>query len=150
MQDMKGFCDKCPTKSICSQLCPEAELYVNQDNVPLREGVRLGLPRHGKLWDGVNTPIRLTEKQAEIIALRLQGFTVNEIMERLKITRRAFDHLTAAVREKIRTRLDPDYEGPETHRKKEEDETDVPWTERIELSRTNSCGQVITDAKHDE
>ncbi len=31
------FCQTCPKKEFCSQLCPEAEAYVSQDHQTARE-----------------------------------------------------------------------------------------------------------------
>ena len=147
MEDMKGFCDKCPTKSICSQLCPEAELYVKQDNVPHKDELLLGYSLYARPWPDIPSPVRLTEKQAQVIALLLQGYSRKDVQAKLGYTDNYFRQILNDVRIKIRAKIDSGYEGPETHRAKEEDEEDVPWTERMELSQTEPCGRVVTDEK---
>lgn len=39
MELKKGHCEKCTERNTCTQLCEIVELYVNQDFVPIEEGL---------------------------------------------------------------------------------------------------------------
>ena len=54
------LCQECPEKPTCTELCLEAEAYVDQDHVSQRE-LTIGLPRQGKLPDLVSNT-HLTKK----------------------------------------------------------------------------------------
>ena len=46
-----SLCNDCPNRSICQTLCPEAILYVNQDNVSLKKLLGAGRVYKKKLSD---------------------------------------------------------------------------------------------------
>lgn len=66
-----SLCKDCPNRSICMSLCPEAEVYANQDYIPRTE-LPIGLPRYIKEAEGKIDPVEL---EANTI--------INAILERL-------------------------------------------------------------------
>jgi DNA-binding NarL/FixJ family response regulator len=78
-------CQDCPKRHLCSELCPEAELIVSQDEVSLRE-LPIGLPRHGSFPDLISN-IPLTEREKQIVTLLGQGMDRDVICKLLNITR---------------------------------------------------------------
>lgn len=83
---MNTFCQDCPSKAICSCLCPEAELYVSQDEKPQRE-LTLKSPRFGKIeWP---ESYDLTDTEKQILTLSARGFNRRDIAEMLNISRQS-------------------------------------------------------------
>ncbi len=79
------LCDTCPHKNHCSSLCPEAELYVKQDEAPQREKT-IGLPKYGKL-PSYPSNIYLTKREKQIVTLLGQGLTNADVCQLLKMKR---------------------------------------------------------------
>ena len=51
------FFQECPKKLFCSQPCPEAELFISQDNIPQREFYHFSEPHYKKpLAENPGTP----------------------------------------------------------------------------------------------
>jgi len=67
---MNMLCQECPNRPLCKRLCPEAELYVNQDN-----------PNYHKEGDLHFTPI-----EKKILGLLSRGKTREQIREVLKLS----------------------------------------------------------------
>jgi DNA-binding NarL/FixJ family response regulator len=84
---MTGLCTDCPKRPLCSSLCPEAELYVKQDEVEQRE-LNLGLIRHGK-WPENRDKSLFTRMEKKILSLLSDGQTREQIAQELEITREA-------------------------------------------------------------
>jgi len=97
---MNGLCSTCPSKPICCTLCPEAELYVKQDEVAQKE-LTIGNPEYGESpWrDSVDKPI-FTKTETRVIAALLDGKTKEEIAEYLGITRHSLKLHIQNIRKK--------------------------------------------------
>lgn len=67
---MNMLCQECPNKPLCKRLCPEAEMYVNQDN-----------PNYHKEGDFHFTPI-----EKKILRLLGRGKTREQIREALELS----------------------------------------------------------------
>ena len=71
-----NLCRECGKRALCSSLCPEAELYVNQDEVKQREKT-IGCPRYGRMPNRIwNVPVNpnLTLKDAEKLQRKLRSY----------------------------------------------------------------------------
>ena len=79
------LCITCPKRTYCSDLCPEAECYANQDEVPQRE-LTIGLPRYGKWPEPVEKPI-LTKREHDVLSRLAKGESREKIAKVLGITR---------------------------------------------------------------
>lgn len=77
-------CNDCPNRHLCNQLCPEAELAVSRDEVPLKE-LPIGLPRSGRLPNLVSN-IYLTKREKQICTLLGSGLTRVEVAQVLEIS----------------------------------------------------------------
>ena len=77
------LCKTCDKREYCSDLCPEAELYVKQDNVKQREK-NIGLPRFGKLPE-LKSNTHLTPREREIVTLLGKGLPRKDICQILDI-----------------------------------------------------------------
>ena len=92
------LCQECSEKPTCTELCPEAEAYVNQDHVSQRE-LTIGLPRQGKLPDLVSNT-HLTKKEKEIVTLLGKGLNRSDICQVLDISRVALRNSIKRMRKK--------------------------------------------------
>ena len=91
-QNREGDCSGCPERFLCKELCPGAELYVNQDFVKMREMPR-GLIRPRK-FPQIDPLIVLTEKESKIVTLLAYGFTREQVSQKLEINRHSLrNHL---------------------------------------------------------
>lgn len=86
MFDPEELCLTCPKRSVCSCLCPEAEVYANQDEVAPRE-LTIGLPRHGKWPEPVEKPL-LSKREREVLWRLASGEDREKIAKELGITRK--------------------------------------------------------------
>ena len=79
------LCQECPKKSECVELCAEAELYVNQDNVRLME-LPISGAEYGEMhWYEGRSVIYLTELEKKISKLQEKCFSPQEISYLLDI-----------------------------------------------------------------
>jgi len=79
------LCDQCEKRAFCSSLCPEAELFISQDEAPQRE-LTIGLPKFGQFPNSVSKTY-LTDMQNRIMNLMGQGLDRRQICESLDISR---------------------------------------------------------------
>lgn len=79
-----SLCDSCNQRHLCSDLCPEAELFASQDQVYEREKT-IGLPRYGKFPASASN-IPLTPMQKKIVTLLGQGLNRADVCQVLKIS----------------------------------------------------------------
>ena len=89
-----GNCAKCPSRSTCSTLCTEAEVYADQDFVVQRE-LLIGLPIADSLEEFCMTTEdeeepQYTPKEKAILMLLLNGYTIERICDLLEISRNTF------------------------------------------------------------
>jgi len=97
---MDGLCTECPNRSLCNTLCPEAELYVKQDEIAQRE-LTIGIPRHGK-WPETSEKSLFTKTEKRIIDALVEGKTRKQIAQELGITRKNLRDLIYLLRKKHR------------------------------------------------
>ena len=114
-KEKKGICLGCPKRPDCFQLCPEAGFFVNQGQVKGKELVTNVIYQENEWPDGFSVNTKLTEKQADVIALLLQGFKKIQVVKKLAISGVAFDKRMREIKIKIKRKLDPDYEAPGSH-----------------------------------
>ena len=95
---MNILCNDCPNKSLCSCLCPEAEMYVNQDNKEQRE-LLISNPKSGN-WPDFIEKSKYTETERNILHALLDGKTRVEICQTLNITRESLRKHISNIRRK--------------------------------------------------
>ncbi len=79
------LCKTCPSKSLCSSLCPEAEAYVSQDKAKQRE-FNVPVPQYGR-WPKIRKPRKgLSVTQKKIMHLIVDGKTSKQISEIIGIS----------------------------------------------------------------
>ena len=81
------LCQECSKKPFCSQLCPEAQLYADEDRTRRRE-ISIPNPRYGLIPEGIDEIPPVTKKERHILALLAGGLSRGEICELLRITRK--------------------------------------------------------------
>ena len=79
------LCDDCPKKDICQTLCPEAELYANQDYVPQKQLVFTH--QNIKKWPEKDARRAYTVTEMAILNALADGLTRECICKVLGITR---------------------------------------------------------------
>lgn len=84
---MSTMCQECPNYQWCSSLCPEAELYVKQDEVALRE-MPIGLPKYGRFLS-LPSNSYFTDLERRLMNLLGQGLSRRQVAESLHISRGA-------------------------------------------------------------
>lgn len=97
---MEELCVTCPNRPLCSTLCPEAELYVKQDEIGQKE-LLIGIPRYGKWPESVNKSL-FTKRERRVIDALLDGKTKAEIVKDLGITRKNLRDTLYLLRKKRR------------------------------------------------
>ncbi len=76
-------CRGCEKREFCSVLCPEAEMFVNQDYVSQRE-LTIGNVRTGR-FPKAKRDVKFTEKEKQIVTLIILGKTYLEVAKVLNI-----------------------------------------------------------------
>ena len=104
MVDPEELCKTCPKHDLCSCLCPEAEVYADQDEVSQRE-LTVGLPRYGKWPEPREKPI-LSKRAKEVLLRLAAGKTRNQISQELGITRENVRNIIRRARKSV-TRKNP-------------------------------------------
>lgn len=96
------FCNDCHNRAVCNTLCPEAELYVNQDFVPQTERPSGILnDRNIKDWPE-NEELVFTPQQREIVRLLARGKTKLEVREILGISRQHINEQLARLKKRFK------------------------------------------------
>ena len=97
-----SLCNDCPNRDLCSCLCPEAELYVNQDHIPQREKpIGMIKPMSFKLpWPDMVDPFHLTKTEKQILTLIASGLDNKNIQQVLNITRKTLNVHMYNIRKK--------------------------------------------------
>ena len=95
---MTGLCRECPKRDLCSNLCPEAELYVKQDEKSQRE-LTIGIPKFGK-WPEPREKSIFTKREWQVFGGLLMGKTRGEIAKELGITRKNLREIIRNLRNK--------------------------------------------------
>jgi DNA-binding NarL/FixJ family response regulator len=95
---MTGLCTECPSRAICSTLCPEAELYAKQDEAAQRE-LTIGLPRYGQ-WPEPFEKSPFTPTEKKILHALVDGKTRSEIAKELGISRETLRKHIGNIRKK--------------------------------------------------
>lgn len=99
------LCNECDKKDICSELCPDAEEYVNQDYVPRTEKT-IPLSSLDKLPFGIRTWSDSPEKsifskrEQQVIGAIVRGMTRQEIAEHLGITMKNLREIIRRMRKR--------------------------------------------------
>ncbi len=81
------LCQECSKKPFCSQLCPEAEAYANQNRVARRELFTFPEPRYKTLPDPPGDYPNLSKTQWKIVTLLKKKFSREEVCVILNISR---------------------------------------------------------------
>ncbi len=81
------LCHTCGKKAFCSQLCPEAEAYANQDHVTAREYFQFSEPQYASGLNIHEEFPQFTKMEWKIIALMKRKFTREEVCIILNISR---------------------------------------------------------------
>ncbi len=81
------LCQECPQKPFCSQLCPEAEAYANQNRVARHEFFTISEPRYKALPDPPADYPNLSKTQWKIVTLLQKNFSRREVCVILNISR---------------------------------------------------------------
>ena len=79
------LCQDCPDRNSCLKLCSEAEVYVDQDCIKLREKT-IGLPVYSQHIDGGPSHTPLTEREKDILRLLGMGIPREKICRDLNMT----------------------------------------------------------------
>lgn len=95
---MIDLCTECTKRAFCSTLCPEAELYVKQDEISQRE-LTIGDIRYGR-WPESPEKSIFTKTERKVIASLLDGKTRVEIVKGLGITRHSLKLHIQNIRKK--------------------------------------------------
>jgi len=97
---MTGLCTDCPKRPLCSSLCPEAELYVKQDEVS-RQEIPIGLPIYGNgEWPEGKDKSLFTKAEVALLSRLVDGRDREQIAEELGITRHSLKLRIQRLRKK--------------------------------------------------
>lgn len=107
------LCDECQHRETCYKLCPEAELYVNQDNRKKRVNTVVrnldNLPdreAHGEMMVVGNTVMAMFDKnlsprEKQVAVMLTEGHSIRNIAKALKISRRAVEEFKKRIKRKL-------------------------------------------------
>ncbi len=90
---MVGLCTDCPNRKYCNSLCPEADIYANQDWGYLQE-LTIGIPSFTKKdivdieKEKVISSFNQLSRKKQVMALLGEGLSREEVAQVLGITRR--------------------------------------------------------------
>ena len=84
------LCQECSKKETCQELCPEAEIYVDQDRIPQAElTVGFDITNYIEPLSFVSS-IHLTKKEKEILTLLGKGLGRGDVCQLLEMSRDTF------------------------------------------------------------
>ena len=102
---MNMLCQECTKKLLCTSLCPEAELYVSQDEIPQRE-LTIGMPIYvDKPWPEPKQKPLFTSMEMRVLDTLLDGRTRNQTAQLLGITRHSVREHLKNIRKKRQNKL---------------------------------------------
>jgi len=102
------LCNECPHRNLCTSLCPEAEMYANQDWTDLRE-ITIGMPisiskGHNNIDDKLIHKYLLKldklSRKEQVITLLDMHLSRAEICQILGITRDNLKHIIKRISRK--------------------------------------------------
>jgi len=98
------LCETCEKREYCSELCPEAELFVKQDSVHrLEEPIGL-LPVKKFIKPSLKKHTHLTSKEKEILMLLGKGLSRVDVCQLLNITPNSLQvHLSNAKKKYLKS-----------------------------------------------
>ena len=99
-----SLCSRCKSRGFCSSLCPEAEIYVRQDQVTQKE-VTIGIPKYGKVQEIFGTQ-NLSLRERQVLTFCVMGFNRKEIAETLNISRHSVRNHIYNMKPKIGIKID--------------------------------------------
>jgi len=102
------LCTSCPHRDYCSSLCPEAELYVKQDEAPQNE-LTIGVPTYGR-WPDSKEKALFTKREKEVLSRLIDGKSREEIVQELDITLENLRDIIRRIRRK-REKIIPKIDG---------------------------------------
>jgi DNA-binding NarL/FixJ family response regulator len=113
------LCNECTKKSLCNELCPEAEAYVNQDVINQKE-LNIGLPTYKNLPTDLHYKTRRKllnnfdklPRKEQVVTLLESGMSRGEIAQLLGITRKNLRLIVHRIEEDVT--LSTKCEGEET------------------------------------
>ena len=95
-----SICSECPHRQYCFVLCPEAELFVKQDEVPQRE-LTIGIPRYGGFAMDLRKREKLTKRERLLLNLLIEGNSFGESAQAMNITNNTVKVMVHNIRNKI-------------------------------------------------
>jgi DNA-binding NarL/FixJ family response regulator len=97
---MEGMCTDCKKRSYCKELCPEAEIYADQDHVKLREKT-IGIPMYAdNEWPEPGEKHMFTPMEKKILQLLSIGKSRKHISQVLDITRNTLEKHISNIKKK--------------------------------------------------
>ena len=93
-----SLCYECDKRDLCTSLCPEAEAYVNQDEVSQRE-LNIASPSGGKWPEPIEKSL-LTKRELQVIRALADGKDINKIATELKTNRENIKKIIGRMRKK--------------------------------------------------
>jgi len=98
-----SYCDDCPDRFLCTDLCKEAERYVNQDHVKLKEVTVSNLLYATSKWPYPETgKEKLSPREKAVLIMVSHGVPKPEIMKVLHISPKLLTDYLHRARRKLR------------------------------------------------
>jgi hypothetical protein len=87
---LKIDCRNCLKREFCTNLCQAARLYVDQDQINLKEIIMKDAPQYGRqgMWEHyeIQPGVRLNERELCIFLLKSRGIPGKTIQKVMKLT----------------------------------------------------------------
>jgi DNA-binding NarL/FixJ family response regulator len=94
------YCQECPKKAYCSDLCPEARAYANQDCLTRREYFSFPEAQYSSHDEILETLPKLSKTEWKIVTLLKKGLTRREACEILGISRQNLRNVLLRIKRK--------------------------------------------------
>lgn len=88
---MRGMCEKCEIRDVCTELCAEAEEYASQDYIERDESLSFVNIENKSIKEPIEDSVNLESPailRGVIIALHLDGKSTRQIAELVPCSRR--------------------------------------------------------------
>ena len=105
IQPKDALCISCSKRGVCESLCPEAQVYMEQDENPTNNAKLLETETYPNIkempWGPLKSQKPLSKMEASVVAYRLMGYSSDRIMTVTGLNSQALRDVARRIRQKL-------------------------------------------------
>ena len=95
-------CSECPDRPTCTELCPDMEIYANQDYVPRRERLVDEIESFQDIEFDMGEIVKLfTKKEIKVLSILVNGKKASDVSQELGISIKSARSYISRLRKKL-------------------------------------------------